>query len=136
MDSGASEKTEITPMNLGEETFEVPAVPSSWVGVSFGRIAQALFGISEQQIHEALQAQEEKAAGLGEILVGMKLLDESQVLQVPSAQLDLPFLAAIDAEAIPDDLINFLPITFAKNRNVVPYGFSENGLLKSLVPIP
>ena len=130
MDPGAGEKTEITAMNVGDETFEVPAVPSGWTGAPFGRIAQALYRVSEDQIHEALQIQEEKGGRIGEVFVGMKLLDESQVLQVLSAQLDIPFLADVDAEAIPDELINFLPITFAKNRNVVPYGFSDNGMVR------
>ena len=58
------------------------------------------------------------------------VLDESQVLQILSAQLDLPFLADLSPEEIPDELIRLLPISFAKSRHVVPYAFAPNGLVK------
>jgi general secretion pathway protein E len=130
MSHPADEKTEVAPMVMSTERFDIPAVPSGWTGVAFGKIAQALFKISETQLHEALKLQEEKEARVGEIFMEMKLLDETQVLQVLSAQLDLPFLADLSPEEIPDELIRLLPISFAKSRRVVPYGFNSDGTVQ------
>ncbi len=96
----------------------------SAVGLPLGEILVRSGALARERLDEALLAQRGEHAGarLGEILVRTKVLSEEEVLRALAAQLDLPFLARVDAEAASAELAKRVPINFAKNAKVLPLG--------------
>ena len=100
------------------------AVAASLVGRPLGEILVAQSGLAREKLEEGLAAQRGEQAGqrLGEILVRMKAATEEQVLRALAIQLDLPFLAALEAAQVPEDLARLVPINFAKTAHLLPLG--------------
>lgn len=63
---------------------------------------------------------------LGELLMQQRVISEVQLLQALAVQLDMEFIDSIDDLVIPDELINEVPITFAKNYKLVPLRLDED----------
>src|SRR5512137_1881026 len=108
-------------MSTDTQTLAPPApapgsVAASLVGRPLGELLVAQAGLAPEKLEEALAAQQGEQAGqrLGEILVRMKAATEEQVLRALAIQLDLPFLAALEAAEVPEDLARLVPINFAK----------------------
>ncbi|OGQ16782.1 MAG: type II secretion system protein GspE [Deltaproteobacteria bacterium RBG_16_71_12] len=100
-----------------------PAARRHLVGRPLGEICAELYQLSATQLGDALDAQAQKGGPrLGEILIEKKLLGEREVLAALAAQLDVPFLAELHADAIPDELVRAVPIGFAKQNHVVTLG--------------
>lgn len=112
------------------------ATPNSYVFPSdqghagparIGEILIRRCGVAPDSIDKALARQREEGGGLlGEILVRLKLVDEDQLALALAIQLDLPYLRDLPrAEDIPAELIDKLPINFARQRLVLPIGRDE-----------
>ena len=100
------------------------------VGRPIGEICAELYQLSATHIGEALDVQAQKGGPrLGEILVDKKHLSDREVLAALAVQLDLPFLAELHAEAIPDELVRAVPIGFAKQNCVVTLGRTDDGII-------
>jgi general secretion pathway protein E len=99
------------------------------IGRMFGELANELFGVEASQIGEALDLQVEKGGRIGEILVGMKVITEAQVLEALAVQLELPYLQEVNADVIPDELIRQVPISFAKANRFLPLGRTDDDVV-------
>jgi general secretion pathway protein E len=106
------------------------------VGRALGEILAELYGITAAQVGEALDQQVEKGGRIGEILVSLKALSMSDMLAGLATQLDLPFVAEIHHEPIPDELIGVVPIGFAKQNFVLPLGRTDDGIVMVAVADP
>jgi len=74
-------------------------------------------------IDKALARQREEPGLLGEILVSLKLCDEDQLAQALAIQSELHYLPNLPrADDIPTDLIDKVPINFARQRLILPLG--------------
>jgi general secretion pathway protein E len=106
---------EVTIVNASALAYERLA------GRPLGEILIALGRISTDDLNDALDVQREKKDGrIGEILVSLKKVSEEQVARALSIQLDMPFLDKVDIDKIPDELVQSVPITFAKQNNILP----------------
>ena len=77
--------------------------------------------VAPDAIERALARQREEGGLLGEVLVRLKLADEDQLAQALAIQFDLGYLRDLPrADDIPVDLIDKLPINFARQREVMP----------------
>jgi general secretion pathway protein E len=92
----------------------------SLCGRPLGEILKTLAGLTDDKLEEALGTQAEKGGRLGEILVGLKAVSEEEVATALAAQLDLPYLAKISADAVQPDLVKLVPINFAKQARILP----------------
>ncbi|MBI1947593.1 MAG: type II secretion system ATPase GspE [Deltaproteobacteria bacterium] len=100
------------------------------IGRPLGEICAELYQLSATQIGDALDTQALKGGPrLGEILIEKKVLGEPEVLAALAVQLDLPFLAELHADAIPDELVRAVPIGFAKQNLVVTLGRTDDGII-------
>ncbi len=99
------------------------------VGRALGEIAAELYGVTAAQVGQALETQTDKGGRIGEILVEMKALSTEDMLAALATQLDLPFLAEIQPDSIPDELIATVPILFAKQNFVLPLGKTDDGVV-------
>jgi len=92
-------------------------------GLPLGEIMLAQGAISRDKLTEALSAQAERPAGasrLGEVLVSLKACSEEQVLKALAAQLELPYQMRLGADEISQELLNKVPINFAKQARLLP----------------
>ena len=112
---------------------DIPAVPAVeaevWmVGRPIGEILRAQAGLSAEKLEEALESQAEKGGRLGEILVGMKAVQEEDVSRALAVQLDLPYLARIFPEDVDVELLKKIPINFAKQTRIIPLTEEPDGI--------
>ena len=114
------------PGDLPAQPAPAPPPAAPLRGRRIGEILVEAAGVPPERIEEALAAQRGEQAGarLGEILVRLRAASEDQVLRALAAQLDLPFVAVIDAAGIPAELVKQVPINFAKQARVLPLGRS------------
>ncbi|HEX4421108.1 MAG TPA: ATPase, T2SS/T4P/T4SS family [Kofleriaceae bacterium] len=88
-----------------------------------GEILIASCKVAPDAIERALTKQRDEGGLLGEVLVRLKLIDEDQLALALSLQSELPYLRDLPrAEDIPVELIDKLPINFARQRLVLPLG--------------
>jgi general secretion pathway protein E len=97
-------------------------MPSGPITPRIGEVLVRL-GVAQDSIERALGKQREEGGLLGEILVRLKLIDDDQLAQALALQAELPYLKDLPkAEDIPVELIDKLPINFARQRLVLPIG--------------
>jgi general secretion pathway protein E len=115
--------------------------PSEQAHVGPERIGEILMrqcGVPQDAIERALTRQREEGGGLlGELLVRLKLIDEDQLALALAIQLGLPYLRDLPrAEEIPAELIDNLPINFARQRLVLPIGRDDTNRIMIAIADP
>jgi general secretion pathway protein E len=101
-----------------------------------GEILVRNCGVAPDSIERALAKQREEGGLIGEVLVRLKLIDEDQLAAALAFQFDMPYLRDLPrAEEIPAELIDKLPINFARQRLVLPIG-RDNGRVLLVVADP
>jgi general secretion pathway protein E len=112
------------------------ATPHAFHAPLLGEILVARCKVAPDAIERALTRQREEGGLLGEVLVRLKLVDEDQLAQALAIQFDLGYLRDLPrADDIPVDLIDKLPINFARQREVMPLR-RENGRVVIAVSDP
>jgi general secretion pathway protein E len=94
--------------------------PAYLCGRPLGEILKATAGLTEEKLQEGLAAQLEKGGRLGEVLVGLKAVTEEQVARALGLQLDLPYLQRIFPDEVDNELVQRVPINFAKQARILP----------------
>ncbi|MFN0248710.1 MAG: type II secretion system ATPase GspE [Kofleriaceae bacterium] len=88
-----------------------------------GEILVARCGVAPDSIEKALARQAEEGGLIGEVLLRLKLVDENQLAEALATQSEMPHVKDLPrAEDIPVELIEKLPINFARQRLVLPLG--------------
>ena len=102
-----------------------------------GEILVGRCNVTSDAIERALMKQREEGGLLGEVLVRLKLIDEDQLALALSLQSEMPYLRDLPrAEDIPVELIDKLPINFARQRLVLPIGRDAAGRVMVAVADP
>jgi general secretion pathway protein E len=102
-----------------------------------GEILIARCGVTPDAIERALGKQREEGGLLGEILLHLKLVDEDQLALALSLQSEMPYLRDLPrAEDIPVELIDKLPINYARQHLVLPLGRDGAGRVMVAVADP
>jgi len=78
------------------------------------------FGISREVLDETQKIKTEKGKNTGEILLGKKVITESQLLEALSIQYNIPFWPDLPFETIRNDVTANVPIQFLKKYIMVP----------------
>jgi general secretion pathway protein E len=105
---------------IGEPT-AVGGIPHSPLPPLLGEILISQCGLTGDSIARGLERQREEGGLLGEVLLRHRLADEEQLAKALAWQADMPYLHDLPAaEEIPAELIEKLPINFAKQRSVLP----------------
>ena len=125
------ETTDLTPRGGG------PMGPIGPVTPLIGELLVARCGVAPESIEKALARQREEGGLIGEVLVRLKLIDEDQLALALSLQSEMPYLRDLPrAEDIPVELIDKLPINFARQRLVLPLGRDGAGRVMVAVSDP
>ncbi len=85
-----------------------------------GEILLEMGFVRPEALEEALSAQHLEDERVGETLVRLKHATEWQVCQALARQFGLPCLESVPAEQIDDELVEDLPISYARNNMVIP----------------
>ncbi|MBS1120724.1 MAG: ral secretory pathway protein [Deltaproteobacteria bacterium] len=95
----------------------------SMVAPLIGEILIARCGVAPESVERALGKQRDEGGLLGEMLVRLKLIDEDQLALALSLQAEMEYLRDLPrVEDIPVELIDKLPINFARQRLILPLG--------------
>jgi type IV pilus assembly protein PilB len=76
--------------------------------------------ITEGHLEDALDLQETSLLRIGEQLIKMGLVNETDVIQALSEQLDVPILKLDEVDDLPFDLVEELGFKFCKENKVIP----------------
>ncbi|HWU91051.1 MAG TPA: type II secretion system ATPase GspE [Kofleriaceae bacterium] len=113
------------------------AAPVGFVAPRLGEILVGRCGVAPDSIERALGKQREEGGLIGEILLRLKLIDDDQLALALSLQSEMSYLRELPrAEDIPAELIDKLPINFARQRLVLPLGRDGSGRVMVAVADP
>ena len=82
-------------------------------------------GVTAEAVDAALEEQIERGGLLGELLVGAKAVDEAGLAMSLAQQAGCGFRKQIDANAIPDELLDLIPLRLA--RPILLFSISFHG---------
>ncbi len=91
--------------------------------------------VTAEQVDEALALQAQKGGRLGEVLIGLKRIDETDLGEALSQQLGLPFVGDLATQEIDAEVVSLVPIAFAKRFGLLPLG-REDGAVRVAVTDP
>ncbi|CAI4032025.1 Type II secretion system ATPase E [Nitrospira tepida] len=94
-----------------------------------GRVLREKFHLPDPVLEDALTQQRARRVRLGELLVKNRTMKEEEVLQALAQQLDLPWVPFLDATLVNGDLINKVPIGFARRFKVLPLREEDDGVV-------
>lgn len=103
--------------------------PKEYKGQSFLFLAKQLFGILAENISEDDITSSKQDGAFLESLLEKRLITNQQASQLLAAHLGLLYVEAINVEAVPDDLLNILPISFAKQNRLLPIGIKDDQVI-------
>lgn len=89
-------------------------------------IANELFALEQGILENAIHEAREKEKVLAEYLIEKKVLNSAQIAQLFATYLGLDYLENINVENISDDLLNAIPISFAKANRLLPILDDDN----------
>ncbi len=108
------------PPPMGDPT-AIGVAPSIPPPPMLGEILVAQGAATGEVLARALERQREEGGLLGEVMVRHRMIDEDQLAKALAWQFDMPYLRDFPvAEEIPAELIEKVPINFAKQRSVLP----------------
>jgi general secretion pathway protein E len=94
-------------------------------------------GVARESIDRALAKQIEEGGLIGEVLLALKLIDEDQLARALGEQFGIDYLPTLPkADDIPEGAIDKLPISFARQRLVLPIGRDATGRVMIAVADP
>jgi general secretion pathway protein E len=96
------------------------------MGKPLEEVAHILFGANTESLKASLTEASEKNISPGDFLIEKRILSTPEVAQVLAAHLGLPYLETIDVEEISDDLLNAVPISFAKQNRLMPIARNDD----------
>ncbi|MFQ5580642.1 MAG: type II secretion system ATPase GspE [Nitrospiria bacterium] len=91
-----------------------------------GRILVEKGFVTPAQLEEGLRAQKVQEGKIGEILVRLKFLNEEAVLEALSYQWQIPYIRTVPVSGIDPELIEKVPISFAKRHEFLPFNREGN----------
>ena len=90
-----------------------------------GEILVRQGALSPERLEQALSIVAERGSRLKDVLTGTNILPESQYVEALARDLGLPVLSKISADEIPAELVELVPINFARQHELLP--LSING---------
>lgn len=99
---------------------------------SLGAILLESTSLTEEQLEQALMVHREKSIKLGDALVQLKFLRSEDILKALSIQLGFPYEQGINVETIPQELLDTLPINYAKRNEVLPLRREHHNIIVAI----
>ena len=100
--------------------------PSELKGRRFGRVLTKLGKVTRAQVHEALQVQKNRKEPIGQILVSLGYIEESDVLEALAGQAGMR-MVHVTPEDIAQEVLDALPGETARTYQIIPLAYEERG---------
>lgn len=84
--------------------------------------------VPEDKLEEAQRSAEERGLDLLEVILATRLADERALAEALAQEAGLPFIAEINPESIAAELVERVPITFARQHQLLPLSLDADGL--------
>jgi general secretion pathway protein E len=91
--------------------------------------------LTREQLDQALEAQRMEGGTLTEVLLTNRVVPEDELLRALAQQLGMEYLSSIDVEDVDAELLDELPINYAKGHLVLPL-HRDGGAIKVLIANP
>jgi general secretion pathway protein E len=76
--------------------------------------------LTEDQLNEALDMQKESGLLIGEILLQRNYIHPHDIVKVICHQVNIPYLTEVKVDEIDPELVNDIPINYAKSNDLIP----------------
>ncbi len=100
----------------------------SYVGLSIEEILFHQDLLSSDQIEQFRVLAEERGEPVEELLLASKIINEQQLLLARSEHFDIPYCDKIDTKLIDTTLINSIPLSFARQAQILPLVTEEDSV--------
>jgi general secretion pathway protein E len=84
--------------------------------------------LTNEQLQEALELQNESGMLIGEILIKKNYIHPHDIIKVICSQISVPYISEINVEEIDPNLTGNISINYAKNREVLPFLETEDSI--------
>jgi general secretion pathway protein E len=112
------------------------AAAASSGALSLGALLLRATRLTPEQLDEARARAEDQAKPLTEVLVESGALGEEEILRALGDALDMPVTTSIAADRIDAELVDKIPIAFAKTHGLLPLERSTAGVVHVAVSDP
>jgi general secretion pathway protein E len=93
-----------------------------------GEILTQQCALSAEALNAALARQPETGQRIGELLLAAKAISTTQLYQALATQLDLPFIEALPETVNDTELLELIPLTYARQHCIMPLNLSSSAL--------
>ena len=100
-----------------------------------GEILVRRGALEPDRLENALESAAERAVDLRDFLVATRVVDDDKVVRALADEVGMEFVEKIPTEQIPEELIDTVPINFARQNRVLPLG-DANGTIRVAVANP
>ena len=101
-----------------------PVDPTELKGRRLGRVLTKLKKVTREQVQEALQLQKTRKEPLGQLLVGLGYITDTDVLEALAGQAGMR-MVELKEDAIPNSAIEALPAETANTYQIIPLKFDS-----------
>jgi general secretion pathway protein E len=91
-----------------------------------GEILVRQGALSADRLEQALEVVREKGVRLKDVLSSIHALDETAYVEAIARELDLPMITRIAADQVPVELLEKVPIGFARQHRLLPFAQDES----------
>ncbi|PIP93643.1 MAG: type II secretion system protein GspE [Bdellovibrio sp. CG12_big_fil_rev_8_21_14_0_65_39_13] len=103
-------------MKISEGLLKKMEAPSNKIG----ELLLAHTNLTEGQLNEALQIQEDSGRLIGEILLAKNYITPHDIVKVLCHQFEIPFMADLKIDDIDPNITHPVPINYAKQNELIP----------------
>jgi general secretion pathway protein E len=93
-----------------------------------GEILVRQGALSQERLDQAMSVVEERGARLKDVLTGGHILEEAAFVEALARDLGLPVITKIQVDEIPVDLLELVPINFARQHELLPLAYSGDAI--------
>ena len=81
--------------------------------------------LEHADLESALETAEERGSRLADVLLALRLVEENAYVRALSSEAGMDFIEAISADDIPEELVEQVPINFARQHRILPISQTE-----------
>ncbi|MCG8555975.1 MAG: type II secretion system ATPase GspE [Proteobacteria bacterium] len=100
-----------------------------------GEILVRRGALSPERLQEAIQLAAEKGARLQDVLVATQSVEEEAMLRALAAEVGMQVATKIQPDEIPAELVDAVPINFARQHRVLPIGERDGRVLVAIADV-
>ncbi|MFO0693446.1 MAG: ATPase, T2SS/T4P/T4SS family [Polyangiales bacterium] len=91
--------------------------------------------VDPQKLAEAQATAEERGVDVQTVLVATRVVEEARLVRALADEVGMPFVEKIPLDAVPEDLVEAVPINFARQHHVLPIS-EAGGVVRAVIGNP